>query len=230
LNVIYFHVIYLILQRAERQRLADVAAAQLLSEQVDCELRHQNRQDVQKYKQDQRDAARQSMTMRNQREQAERQRLKEELAVQQEQQAASFEENHQAWLDVKNHQLAMQKAARESMAGRIAKAHEEHELQLEKHSQMLTIMHEDFELKRMDWQNAQAFKREQREDRRKSMVLRNESWRSQRMAEEKLRQRKELEAEEDARLREQDREALLTAKAQLMAHQRADTMNSSMVL
>ncbi len=147
-----------------------------------------------------------------------------------EQQAMEHKLSEEAWRDVKAYQEKQREIARKSLANRLAESARIHELELEAHNQLLSTMHDDFELKRMDWANLQQHKAEQQTRRRVSMMLRNESARMQRMAEAKLQAKKEMEAEEEARLREQDREALLTAKATLAASTRADAMNSSVIL
>lgn len=95
---------------------------------------------------------------------------------------------------------------------------------------MLTAMHQDLELRRQDWQLLNEHKKADKDRRRRSLMLRTESAHEQRMAEEKLRARKALEAERDAYLRSLDHQAVMAYKREEEAHQRADALNSSVVL
>lgn len=75
-------------------------------------------------------------------------------------------------------------------------------------------MHEDLSLKRLAWLDTRSVAAEEEEKSRRSIACRLDSWRQQKLAEEMMAADKELMRQEEARLREMDREALAQAKAQ----------------
>jgi hypothetical protein len=171
-----------------------------------------DREDVQNYRQMIADARRQSLEYRNQTEYQERMRLEGERQAQQLADVADRELRDAAWRDVQAYREQQRAEQRKSMAFRIADAQRKHEIELCQHQEALQRMHLDFQCKREDWLALQESKREEAERRRKSVSLRLDSWRQQRLAEEKERERKEMIAEEEAILREMDREELFAAK------------------
>ncbi len=120
--------------------------------------------------------------------------------------------NDLAWQDVKEYQQHLRDEARKSLSFRLAEAKRHHMIDLEQHRQKLDQLHEELLLKRQDWQDINAYREQERESRRKSVGLRLQSWRIQKLAEEKLEAKKRLILEEEARYREMDWEDLNEAK------------------
>ena len=78
-----------------------------------------------------------------------------------------------------------------------------------------------FGKKRTDVQNYQAT---ERENRRKSVALRLDSWRDQKLATEKLRNQQILQEEEDAYLKELEAEDLRNAKEAMKNAEKMDLL------
>lgn len=189
-----------------------------------------DRQDVQNYKQMIADARRQSLEYRNQTEYQERMRQE---GVRQDQRLvdiADRELREAAWRDVQEYRENQRAEQRKSMAWRIADAHRKHEIELCQHQEGLQRMHLDFQCRREDWLSLQEYKKEEAERRRKSVAMRLDSWRQQRMAEEKEKERLEMLAEEEAILREMDREELLAAKLTQDLMDRKNMIGTELVL
>jgi len=91
-------------------------------------------------------------------------------------------------------------------------------------------MHADLAARREDWVARAAHEIEEKSRRRLSVAMRLDSWREQRMAEEKLDQQRRLEEERDARLREEDREAVAELRRKERDDEMADRLNGSLVL
>jgi hypothetical protein len=134
-----------------------------------------------------------------------------------------------AWRDVQEYQAAEREKSRQSLAFRLADSRRQQAAALEEHRKALDIMHEELETKHRDWQDVNAYKEKEKSNRRKSVALRLESWRSQKMAEEKLKAKKMLIMEEDARYKEQDWEDLMKAKRSLKEEEIANLKLGRMV-
>jgi len=174
-----------------------------------------DRQDIAQYKKSLIDARRQSLEYRNQTEYQERMRLQGEKQAVKALEDANRELSEQAWRDVKSSQAKEREERRKSVANRLVESRKQNELALEFHRRALDTMHSQLESKRQDWLDIRAAKEEQRERSRKSIAFRIDSWRQQKLAETMLENKKQYEAEEEARLREQDREAVELAKQSL---------------
>jgi len=105
-----------------------------------------------------------------------------------------------------------------------------HEVDLISHRTQLEEMHLQLEARRGDWQQRRAQQAEEKRDRRMSVALRLESWREQRLAEEKQAAARRMREEDEARLREIDREAVLELRRAEKELELADRLNGSLVL
>jgi hypothetical protein len=94
------------------------------------------------------------------------------------------------------------------------------EAELHRHYQQLACMHEELAWKHSNWVDLQKEKEESRADRRKSTAVRLDSWRKERLHDEMMKAKKSIEDEEEALIREQDREDLADAKAALLREER----------
>lgn len=139
-------------------------------------------------------------------------RLKGEIEVKRVQDEADRELKDLDWRAVQEYRELEREKERREMAVRLVENRKQHEKELTLHREALDKMHNDLELKHLAWQDVNAAREADKQRSRKSIAFRLESWRQQRVAEEMLSAKKELQAEEDAMLREQDREALAEAK------------------
>lgn len=101
---------------------------------------------------------------------------------------------------------------RMEIATRLAAAKRIHELDLEEHRRKLDIVHDILESRRQDWIDVKTYQNQDRESRRKSVGLRLDSWRQQKMAKEKAKTRERMQAEEDSFYRQMDHEDIQSAK------------------
>lgn len=132
-----------------------------------------------------------------------------------EQAAMDTELNELAWGDVKEYQSCLREERRKSLSLRLAESRRHHAIDLDEHRNLLDLMHAELATKHADWQDVNAYKQAEKESRRKSVSMRLDSWRTQRLAEEKLKAKKLLIQEEEARYREMDWEDLCKAKQSL---------------
>lgn len=139
---------------------------------------------------------------------------------------AEYNRKMEDWRDTKAYQAAQREAQRKSLAGRIAAAHKEQQVDLERHQAMLDAVHMDFELRRLDHLEMREFREEERVRGRRSIALRLASWKDDKIRKEKERAREDMQRCEDAVLREQDREDLHAAKLALNMMERHNMLTS----
>lgn len=130
-------------------------------------------------------------------------------------QAQDYELTAQAWQDVKEYQEKCRARDRLSLANKIIESRKHQEQALQAHRAALDCLHEDLEKKRMDWLEVRESRKRDEQRSRMSIGLRLDSWRQQRVAEAKLETVLAARADEEARLRELDREAVSTHLKQL---------------
>ena len=131
------------------------------------------------------------------------------------------------WRAVKEYQAAQREAQRRSLAGRIAEAHRQKEVELEQHRAKMDAVQMDFATRRLDHLEMRQFREEERVRSRRSIALRLASWKDDRVKEEKERAKEQLAREEDAILREQDREELHAAKLALEMMERHNMVSTN---
>jgi hypothetical protein len=88
------------------------------------------------------------------------------------------------------------------------------------HRRKLEAIHQDIEARRLDRLDVLEFQASEGERRRKSVCYRLDSWRQQRMAEEKEIARRRVIAEEEAKYRAMDHEDMQAAKKREMDEQK----------
>lgn len=142
----------------------------------------------------------------------------------------NFELSENAWRDVKAYQESQRAAARRSIAWRIADSQRQKEVDLKIHREQLVTMHMDFELKRLNHEELQTYRSQEKERSRKSIAMRLDSWRQHKVKTAQQKAAFDLQREEDAFLAEQDREALSIAKRTNLFLERQDLLTSSMIL
>ena len=135
---------------------------------------------------------------------------------------AEYEIKADDWRALQEAQEADREEKRRSMAWRLADASRKHALDLAAHEEKLNTLHGQLEWRKLVHEESEQYKAEQKARRRQSMALRQDSWRSQVIAEKQLKARKDMEQEEDARWRAEDAEALREAKEMLKENNRAD--------
>jgi hypothetical protein len=120
-----------------------------------------------------------------------------------------------AWQDVKQYQQQLRDEERKDLSFRLAEAKRYHLIDLEAHREKLDKIHDELTVRHMNWMDDQEYAAGEKAKRRQSVSMRLDSWRLQRMAEEKWAAKKRLADEEDARYREMDWEDLCRAKEAL---------------
>lgn len=156
-------------------------------------------------------------------------RLEGEAQAKKAQEEADRELSLEAWRDVKAYLEDQREKVRRSLAWRIADASRKHEADLSHHREKMDALHRDLELKRLGWLDTQIYREEEKARSRKSIALRLESWRINKIAEEKEKAKQELIAEEDALQREQDREELLAAKLAIEMMEKRKNLEPGMI-
>ena len=81
-----------------------------------------------------------------------------------------------------------------------------------------------------DWKAVKAAKKEETNRRRKSIAMRLDSWRGERLKEAKAKVASMAQADEEARAREEDREAVLRYKKNMQLSKLQDDFTSNFVL
>lgn len=102
-----------------------------------------------------------------------------------------------------------------SLANKICESRKQQEAAIETHRLALDQLHETMENQRLDWLEVRESRKRENQRARKSIGLRLDSWRKQKLAEAKLSTVLAARADEDARLRELDREAVQSYTKQL---------------
>ena len=161
---------------------------------------------MQAYAEKQRRCARESLSYRLEKGHLDKVHAEGEEEYRKAVEARDREEATQAWRDRQRLKEEARAAARKSMAFALVKAKIEQEADLEAHNTALEAMHVDLALRRADWLDCKAAKAQDVRNRRMSVAVRLDSWREQRLAEEKMAQARALEEEDAARLREEDRQ------------------------
>lgn len=115
---------------------------------------------------------------------------------------------------------AVNEAIRDEAAKHRKSLHERLEVQkkqkqddMEKHRLNLDIMHQEYQLKTDEWKDVKEYQKKQKERSRKSISMRLNSWRDQKMRQEEIKLQKELEREQDFELRQADFEAVQHMKS-----------------
>ncbi len=193
-------------------------------------LAEQDRQDVRNANEEMIAARRQSLAFRNERAR----QWQEQCICDKEIQATAEHESRllttAAWNDVKQYQEQCREHERQEIAQKINESRRQQEESLEAHSVALSLLHEDLESKRMDWLEVHQAKQEEVRKSRKSISMRLNSWRKQRVEEAKESSKRAARADEDARLRELDRELMLSYQREVEADEVADRLNSGMIM
>ena len=216
------------LEKARKDRTFEAgqhALTQIIEEE-ERRIQDADREDVQNYRAKLQEARRQSVQYRLTVESKDRIRKEGDKIAAQEMAREENEKKAADWKDVKAYQAAMREQARRSLAGRIAEAHRQKEMDLQKHQEMLNAAHRDFELRRLDHMEMREYRDEERVRGRRSIALRLASWREDKMRKEKERATEDLERTEDAILREQDREELHAAKLALNMMERHNLLST----
>eukprot|EP01039_Chlorochromonas_danica_P001555 gene1555-1694_t len=195
-----------------------------LVHQEESKLKEQDRDDIQQYRDRILEARRQSMQYRSQAFRQEKMRMEGEKQAERVEQQMDFTLREQSWKDVQAYRAKQREEARRSLAWRLADAHRQQEAALTMHEENLRKTHLDLLCRREDMLTQREAQEQEAQRRRRSISLRLQSWRECKMREEKEKERIEMEKEEDALLREMDREELLAAKLTCDLMQRRDAL------
>ena len=113
---------------------------------------------------------------------------------------------------VNEYKKQQQDEERMEVAARLVAAKRAHEVDLIEHRRKLNIVHDMLETRRQDWMDIKEYEKGEKENRRKSVCLRLDSWRQQKMVKEQEKRRERMRAEEEAFYRQMDHEDLQAAK------------------
>lgn len=194
------------LDKAKRDKMYDegqVSLQQVINEE-EYKLKQEDHQAMQQYHQEMNELRRQSLIYRRQAEALGKMRLQGHQDIQKQQELQEFITREEEWKDIQNYKQHLQEEKRKSLAKRLAEARKAEQQDLEKHRLELDNIHQELERRREDWIDVENYKFQQKMKSRQSVLLRLESWRDQRLAEEKLEAKKRLVEEENMRLRYQD--------------------------
>ena len=127
-------------------------------------------------------------------------------------QKEDFDFKTEDWKCIRAHQEEEKKKARLSIAARIHKASKDKEFDLIKHSEMLASMHEDLKSKKTDWEALKNAKDLEKEQRRKSVCYRLDSWRKEKIAKENQLLQEKTFIEQETLYKEMNFQDLQNAK------------------
>lgn len=204
----------------ERGQIALLAIAAEESRQLEAD----DRANVLAYKHSEEKKSRESLQFRNEcaHQEAIRQETLHQLEL--EQKNEDYDIKRDDWLCMEDYKQQLRDERRKSLAMRLVMSRKQKEQALNTHRQMLDNMHNEFELKRATWTDVQNYQATERENRRKSVALRLDSWRDQKLASEKLRNQQMLQEEEDAYLKELEAEDLRNAKEAMKNAEKMDLL------
>jgi len=218
------------LEKARKDRTFEAgqhALAQIVEEE-ERRIEDADREDVKNYRAKLLEARRQCVQYRLTVESNDRIRKEGDKMMEREAAKEDSQKKYEDWQAVKAYQESQREQQRRSLAGRIAEAQRQKELDLQKHQEMLNAAHLDFQLRRLDYMEMREYRDEERVRGRRSIALRLASWKSDKMEREKERAREEMQRTEEALAREQDREELHAAKLALSMMERHNLLTSEM--
>ena len=136
----------------------------------------------------------------------------------------------EAWRDVKRYQEKCRDERRQELAKSLLQQKKAYALDLQKHQQSLIALHRDMEERRHDWVSKKAAKEQDVARRRKSVAMRLDHWRKEKINEAKSKLVASIKAEEEARMREEDREALIKYKRKMKEQEIQDEYTHNFIL
>ncbi|CAE7702998.1 unnamed protein product, partial [Symbiodinium microadriaticum] len=113
---------------------------------------------------------------------------------------------------------------RRELAERIEEAKRNKEKDLLRHREQLDLMHADLESRREDWKAVEEARKKEKERSRKSICLRLQSWRKNKLRLDRERTQQRLQEEEEAMYRRQDVEDIRAAKAAELVAKREERL------
>ena len=201
---------------------------QIASEEA--RLAEQDREDVAKHKEAVIASRRMSLEYRTQRAIQRKHQEEGEKAYQREVMAQDRELSAEAWRDVKRYQEKCRDERRQELAKSLLQQKKAYALDLQKHQQSLIALHRDMEERRHDWVSKKAAKEQDVARRRKSVAMRLDHWRKEKINEAKSKLVASIKAEEEARMREEDREALIKYKRKMKEQEIQDEYTHNFIL
>jgi hypothetical protein len=155
----------------------------------------------------------------------ERMRVDGEKQAQHSEQVAEIEFRASVWADMKAYQEQQRVERRQSVAWRIAESRRQKEIDLGIHSEKMRALLDEIEHRRQVREDDIQYEVSENQKRRMSVVLRLDSWRMQKMAEQKLKAKKMMIQEEEVMYAEMDREALQLSKEQMKLKLQEESIN-----
>ena len=196
----------------------------------EARLADQDREDLLKHKEAVIESRRMSLEYRTQQAVQRKHQEEGEKAYQREVAAQDRELSAEAWRDVKRYQEKCRNEQRQELAKSLLQQKKAYTIDLEKHQQSLEALHNDMELRRHDWVSKKAAKEQDAARRRKSVAMRLDHWRKEKLTEAKRKVVASVKADEEARVREEDREALQRYKRKVKEQELQDDYTHNFVL
>ena len=196
----------------------------------EARLAEQDREDVQKHKEAVIASRRMSLEYRTQRAVQQKHQEEGEKAYQREVASQDRELSEEAWRDVKRYQEKCREEQRQELIKSLMQQKKSYALDLENHQQALAALHQDMEMKRHDWVSKKQAKEQDAARRRKSVSMRLDHWRKEKLVEAKKKIVASAQADEEARVREQDREALGRYKRKMREQEIRDEYTHNFIL
>eukprot|EP01041_Mallomonas_annulata_P004660 gene4660-9246_t len=210
--------------RLQRKQEEDQRAEALEQKELDRLLKAGDRQALEYYKQEQQELRRKSLAFRNKQASLHRStrntmRTRNAEVVQEETELQRADR-----LALETAKTEERDRARLSLTWALVQDRKHKEIELMKHRTMLDRMHEEFELRKRDLLDIKTDKAERVSRSRKSVTFRLQSWKQQRMVEEKLLSQEKFRAEEGAAIRAADVESVRLAKQALQSKMKIDSI------
>lgn len=196
----------------------------------EARLKEQDREDVRTGNQAVIDSRRLSLEYRTQRAIQHKRQEEGDAEYQRQMKTQDRELSEEAWRDVKRYQEQCREECRKELASSLLQQRRDYAFDLQQHQEGLERLHEDMELRRNDWKAVKASKKADCARRRRSISMRLDSWRSERLKEAKRKVAELARADEEARTREEDREALQRHKKNMQLSQLQDEFTHGFVL
>jgi hypothetical protein len=196
----------------------------------EARIAEQDREDVKAGKEAVMASRRMSLEYRTQRAIQQKRQEQGDQEYQKQVDAQDRELSEEAWRDVKRYQEKCREEQRAELAASLVHQKRAYALDLEKHQESLASLHHDMETRRKDWKAVKAAKKEETNRRRKSIAMRLDSWRGERLKEAKAKVASLAQADEEARAREEDREAVLRYKKNMELSKLQEDFTSNFVL
>ena len=173
-------------------------------------------------------AARESLLQHHEFELKDRQRKENELKVMKENEINEIKLKFDDWKIIQQHEEIQKELHRKSLINQMIESRHQQEIDMTNHRLYLDKIHLEIEERHQFLLDQEKIKKSKKENSRKSICIRLESWRHQRMAEEMLVMKQKFAQQEEAELARWDRIAMETAKEALQEEMKEKFKNTKL--